>query len=279
MTQPLVLAAGSVLDADAFEVARVAGAAGFAGIGLRLSADHIVERSRRAELRRMLDDCGLVLHDVEVHRIGDSRDGDLEQLDRLLEAAAALGARSVLVVSDLCDLVATEDRLGVVAERCRTAGLVAALEYMAWTTPSDPSTAVRMAEATGSEVVVDVLHHARIGAGAAHLEQVVASGRLGWVQLADAPSTAPSDLVHEARHARLPPGEGDLPLSELLSVVPAGTVVSVEVQSDQLASELAPAERAVRLHDAARVALRERRSQSSRRAERQPPRMTGYRPK
>jgi hypothetical protein len=73
------------------------------------------------------------------------------------------------------------------------------------------------------------------------------------VQLCDAPLPAPADgdLVHEARHGRLPPGAGELPLGELLECVPDGIVISVEVQSTVL-GELPPAERARLLHDAAR---------------------------
>jgi sugar phosphate isomerase/epimerase len=104
-------------------------------------------------------------------------------------------------------------------------------------------------------VIVDLLHHVRIGAGAAELHDLVASGRLGWVQLCDAPLAPLSDLVHEARNERRPPGEGELPLRELLQVVPDGTTCSVEVQSDVLAGRTTPAERAVLLATTARRVL------------------------
>jgi sugar phosphate isomerase/epimerase len=126
---------------------------------------------------------------------------------------------------------------------------------MAWTTPSSPAAAVAMAAATGARVVVDLLHHVRVGAGADEFAAVVTSGRLGWVQLADAPATTPSDLVDEARHGRLPPGEGGLPLAALLAAIPDGVAASVEVQSDALVASLAPVERARRLADAARAVL------------------------
>lgn len=248
----LALAAGSVLDADALELVEAAAAAGFDAVGLRLSAQHSLAHDRAVELRRRVAALGVAVHDVEVHRIGDPAGADV---GALCDAAAEVGARWLLVVSDLPDPAATEEALGEVVVRAAAAGIGVGLEYMAWTTPARPAAAVTMATATGAHVVVDLLHHVRVGAGVDELVAVVASGRLGWVQLADAPLLAPADLVHEARHARLPPGEGGLPLAALLAVVPPGTVVSVEVQSDALASELGPTERAVRLAVAARSLL------------------------
>ncbi len=256
MLRPSVfLAAGTMLDTAPEALIEAAAAAGFAGVGLRLSHDHALDAAGRRRVAALLADRGVRLFDAEVHRI-DDRGSDVGPL---ADAAAELGAAHVLVVSDLPDEHLTLDALGTVAERCRAAGTTAALEYMAWTTPNSSARAVAMAEAVGAAVVVDLLHHHRLGEGAAELASVVRSGRLGWVQLCDAPATAPTGgvagLLDEARHRRLPPGEGGLPLAELLAVVPAGTTISVEVQSDVLAASHPPAERAQLLWDAATAAV------------------------
>ncbi len=249
---PLCLAAGSLLDADPFTLADAAAAAGFDGIGLRLSHDHALDTAGLRRLARRLRDLGLFVHDVEVHRIGTGDD----DAGALIDAAAEVGARFVLVVSDLADDTAGRDRtvhqLGRVVERARATGVTVGLEYMAWTTPRRSADAVQMAAATGATVVVDVLHHTRLGEGVVELRAVVESGRLGWVQVCDAPLLAPVDLLDEARHHRLAPGEGALPLDLLLAVPDAGTVRSVEVQSDELAARLGPLERAAALYAAAR---------------------------
>ncbi len=249
---PLCLAAGSLLDADPFTLADAAAAAGFDGIGLRLSHDHALDTAGLRRLATRLRDLGLFVHDVEVHRIGTGDD----DAGALIDAAAEVGARFVLVVSDLADDTAGRDRtvhqLGRVVERARATGVTVGLEYMAWTTPRRSADAVQMAAATGASVVVDVLHHTRLGEGVAELRAVVESGRLGWVQVCDAPLLAPVDLLDEARHHRLAPGEGALPLDLLLAVPDAGTVRSVEVQSDELAARLGPLERAAALYAAAR---------------------------
>lgn len=252
MRHPLLLAAGSMLDVAPEVFIDVAAAAGFDGIGLRASAEHHPTGAPGVEgIRDRSRHRGLRIADVEVFRLGTSTD---VELDALIAAAGALGAGALLVVSDLASEDATGAGLTDVAGRCRPAGIVAALEYMAWTTPSDPLTAIDVALATGCRLVVDLLHHHRVGAGIDELRAIVESGTLGWVQLSDGPFAAPDDLLHEARHGRLLPGAGELPLAELLAVVPADTPISVEVQSDELA-HLAPAQRAVLLHDAARRVL------------------------
>lgn len=248
---PLVLAAGSVLDAGPEAVIDAAAAAGFAGVGLRISAEHAP--ADPAALRRRAGDLGVVIYDVEVYRIG----GDAPA-EPLLDTAAALGAAAVLVVSDVGP-ARTVEEVGDLAAASRARGLRLGLEYMAWTTPSRPDEAVAVARATGAAVVVDVLHHCRVGAGAAELTAVARSGVLGWVQICDAPGAGPSGggpdlLITEARHHRLVPGAGDLPLVELLAAVPPGTAISVEVQSDTLLA-LDPAARAVVLRSAAAAVL------------------------
>jgi sugar phosphate isomerase/epimerase len=251
----LVLAAGSVLDAEPELIVRIAADAGFDAVGLRPGPDLLADRARLDEIAALSVATGATIHDVEVHRIGPAAPDPRP----LLDASAALGARAVLVVSDLPSEAETEERLGALVQQCRQRELAAALEYMAWTTPADPRAAIHVAESTGAVVVVDLLHHHRVGAGVAELAEVVASGRLGWVQLADAPVEAPGDLLHEARHERLPPGHGELPLTDLLAVIPAGTPISVEVQSDALAASSPPAERAALLASAARAVLNHRR--------------------
>jgi sugar phosphate isomerase/epimerase len=58
-------------------------------------------------------------------------------------------------------------------------------------------------------------------------------------------------LAHEARHERVPPGEGTLDLAGFLAALPAAVPLAVEVQSDALATEHAPLDRAVLLRKAA----------------------------
>lgn len=250
---PLVLAAGSMLDQTPSVMIDAAADAGFDGVGLRLSSPggepHGVADIEAT--RRHARDRGVVIHDVEVHRIGTDTDPA-----GIVERAAAIGAGALLVVSDATDRSLTVDGVGELVAIARSYGVRIGLEYMAWTDPATPSAAVSIASDTGCEIVVDLLHHVRVGAGARALDEIVRSGSLGWVQICDGPMDAPEDddLIREARHGRLLPGDGALPMRELLAIVPAGTTISVEVQSDVL-QRTPPAERARLLHDAARSVI------------------------
>jgi sugar phosphate isomerase/epimerase len=245
-----------MLDVDPRTMVRAASDAGFDGVGLRLSGEHRLDPTDLEDFRSELERTGLHVFDAEVHRIGTDTDPTA-----LVRAAAEVGASRVLVVSDVPDLDVTKRQLGDVLRRCEQMGMAAAVEYMAWTTPSDPHDAIELADATGCQLVVDLLHHHRLGAGTSGLDDIVRSGRLGWVQISDAssdPPPGPDGLVHEARHARLPPGAGALPLQELLAHLPADVTISVEVQSDTLASSWPPAPRARLLANAARSVLNRR---------------------
>lgn len=246
----LVLAAGSLLDQAAEVLIDAAAAAGFGGVGLRLSGEHATGDPSRLAARAAA--AGVAIHDAEVYRIGAS--GDPRPL---FEAAAGVGARHVLVVSDVADRAATLTALDELVELGGSLGLTVGLEYMAWTDPAAPGEAAAIAARTGCVVVADLLHHVRVGAGPDELAALVASGTLGWVQLCDAGAPAPAGrdaLIHEARHQRRAPGTGALPLPDLLACVPADVPISVEVQSDALAGLSAEA-RARLLFDTSQAVL------------------------
>jgi sugar phosphate isomerase/epimerase len=248
MTPRVVLAAGSMLDRSAEVLLDAAAQGGFDAVGLRLSGEH--GTGALAALARRAADLGIGVHDTEVIRLGS----DSVDPQHLIDASVVVGASQILVVSDLASITATIDALGPLVRRCADAGLGVGLEYMAWTTPATVSDALTIARATQCRLVVDVLHHHRIGAGPVDLATIVEADLLAWVQLADAPLSAPENLIHEARHTRLAPGDGELPLATLIAVLPRDTTYSVEVQSDDLAT-MDARERATYLARSARRAL------------------------
>ena len=255
----LILAAGSALDADALALLDAAASAGFDGVGLRLSHGRAGTVPALRAIRTRADDLGIFVHDVEVHRVGEG-----VAFDALLEAAVEVGSRRILAVSDVSDLSRTVESVSALVAQARPLGIEVGVEYMAWTTPNAPADAIRVAKHSGCTVIVDVLHHHRVGAGTEEMRALVLSGTLGWVQLCDVlgtsaprPPIGPTErfarheaLRHEARHERLPPGEGDLPLDELLAAVPPEVTRSVEVQSDTLAATTTVRERAALLYRA-----------------------------
>jgi sugar phosphate isomerase/epimerase len=253
MTRPLSLAAGSVLDAGSRGTLRAAAGAGYDAAGLRPAPDE-TGRADAASLRVLADDLGLAVLDLEVVRLGP--DACLADHLRLLEVAQILGARYLLTVSSHPDRTATTDELGRLSAASAGGPTRVVLEFMRFTRVGTLTEAVEIATAADAVVLVDALHLARSGGTPADLA-AVAPERIGYLQICDAPAVAgPWPLAEEARHRRLPPGQGDLPLAALLEHAPPDVPVSVEVQSDRLAAELPPGERARTLLEAARRTLR-----------------------
>ena len=240
-----------MLDVAPLDLVDVAATAGFDAVGVRLGLTDLVDP---VELATRARSAGVALHDLEVYRIGtDGRDRCLE----LLGFAAAAGIPRVLVVSDLREFAATEDELAWACAEASRLGVSVALEYMAWVTPDSSAGAVRLARSTGCAVVVDALHHHRLGEGADAIGRLREAGVLGWFQLCDAPEQAPADLIAEARGGRLCPGEGGLPLSDHLEALGPDVAFSVEVQG--LEARLPDAlERARALFRAARLVIDDR---------------------
>jgi len=229
----LSIAAGTLRTLRPAAAAAVAAVAGFGAIGVRFDTAAPEPGEFRC-LRSVLDATGLGVLDVEVVRIvpGD----DPEAAKRLCGWGAEIGARFLLVVSEDPDRGRTVARFAETGWLAAEHGMRAVLEFMRFTsvrTLSDAVGVVADAGAPGAGVLVDALHLARCGDEPGALA-AVAPELLPYVQLCDARAVGPSDaeLAFEARHARLMPGDGQLPLGALLQAVPADAAISVEVLSD-----------------------------------------------
>jgi sugar phosphate isomerase/epimerase len=189
---------------------------------------------------RRLDATGVRVLDVEVMRIGP--DGLAVDLEVLLDTAARLGARYMLVLSDDSDEMRLADRLAEISTRARSYGLALALEFMPFRGVKDLSAAVRVAELAGQEnlrLLVDALHLQRSGGTAKDVSRLDPSA-VAYLHLCDAPSTAPHDLATEARSNRLLLGHGDLPLHELVESWPSDLIIGLEIPSEERLSVMGP---------------------------------------
>jgi len=234
------LSAGTVLDATPTEAAKAAAAAGFDGMGLRWDPDR-TPLSALPALRRTIETHGLTLLDLEVVRL---RPGVPVSAHRaLVDVAGELGARFLLVVSDHPNASRTRNELSVLAGWAESAGVRVAVEFMRFTAVPTLAAANALVRAVDSPhvcVLVDALHLQRGGDQPSSLTPADLAS-VGYVQLCDAPRAFPGGpndlgaLAHEARHSRLLPGEGQLPLTDLLGVLAADLPCCVEVQSDHWA--------------------------------------------
>ena len=250
----LSLAAGTIPETQPLDCVDVAAAAGFDRVGVRIEPPVRPDAPLVRELRSRLDASACSVLDLEVVRLGVDETDERAYVD----LAAALGAPYVLTISLDPDESATTARISALAAYGRTAGVRIIVEFMVFSAIPTLTSAVRIAEAADADVLVDALHLARSGGTPADVGAVDPT-RLPYLQICDAPAAAPATpktCRHEALHGRLAPGAGALPVRELVDAVAPDTVLSVEVQSDEL-FRLESRARAARLAAAARSFLAE----------------------
>jgi sugar phosphate isomerase/epimerase len=206
------------------------------------------------ELQHVMQGEGIGLHDIETIVI----DAALEPLDLLpaFDAAAALGAKRVNTCADkFPGLVQTFAHICQLAEE-RELGVD--IECMAWRGIDSPHACLGLIEQSGAAnaaYLVDALHHTRCGGTAQELADEFAN-HIVSAQLCDAPAARPighEALIAEARGGRLIPGQGDLPLIEILTALPDHTVFSVELPC--AADRRPPHDRAREIHMATMALL------------------------
>lgn len=242
MERLVSLAHLSLLDVSPPELVSLAADAGFSAVGLRLSpADRddkpyplVHDVALLRETRRRMRTTGVVVLDVEVVCLDDI---DVGALIPVLDTAAQLEARYLVTNSRCGDPGRLVEPFGELCSEAVPRGIRPVLEFMSYGGIRSLAAAVQVAAATTGGVLIDALHLHRTGGDAAHLASVDPV-LLPYVQLCDAsrigPSGGSAELVHESRHARLPPGQGELALDELISALPAEAPVSVEAPSDAL---------------------------------------------
>lgn len=235
-----------MVDVPPADAVAAAAAAGWPACGVWFDAETWSARVQRSTLQRA-QDTGVTILDVEPIIVGV----DPDVTKPLIEAAAVLGARFVLFTSRVGDWPLVVDRFARACDVAAEAapGLTVVYEFLPAFAIGSLGAALRLvAEAgrTNGAVLVDNLHLARSGERPEDLRNVDRK-LLPYLQIADAPLQIPvggDALLHEARHARLWPGEGALPIRELLAAVP-DVPLSFEVRSEAVRKSFAvPQERA-----------------------------------
>ena len=243
MTAPkrlLSLAHLTVLDTTPPELVTVAAAAGFDQVGIRLYAnpsvgmppyDMLGDTPMLRETLSRMKDTGISVLDIEFLRF----EPDLPKAipDGFLEAGARLGAQYVLLMSAEPLEARTLERFIELCERAQQFNLHVCLENAVYTGVKTVADAARVVQQSGyanASILVDALHFSRSGGVPAHLASIDAS-LFRYAQICDAVAELPHDadsLIREARTGRLWPGEGALPLKELVAALPATIPLAME---------------------------------------------------
>lgn len=221
----------------------VAAAAGFARVGLRLwppfpDAPHYTLALNGSDIRELLGSLngnGVEVYDIEAVVIDPSFHPP--SLRPVLEVARRLGAKRLTVAGDDADTSRLTDNFARLCEEASAFDIAVDLENMGWRTVAtflQADAIVAASRAPNAGTLVDAIHFFRNGSCVADLENAMA--RVQSVQLCDVRGGAPMEphaMMLEARSGRFSPGEGDLPLLDLLAALPRDVRLSVEVPMTQ----------------------------------------------
>jgi sugar phosphate isomerase/epimerase len=252
----------SALELRPVELLSAAAAAGFWAVGLRLNpaAPGAISYPLRAgsaelsETRRRMNDTGVAIYDIEFVPLVPTI--DVGSHERMLAAAAELGARRLNVSGDDPDRARLAARFAQMCELAGRYGLGVDLEFMRWRHVASLADAVEVVTRAGAQnggILLDALHLFRSGGAVAEM-RALEPGLIRSLQLCDAPLRAPppEGIIEEARNRRLLPGRGELPLRALIESLPPGVAFAVEVP---LPAGAVPAAHVAKLRSAAHALL------------------------
>ncbi|ARO24281.1 sugar phosphate isomerase/epimerase [Rhizobium sp. S9] len=221
------------------EFAKAAACAGFSRVGLRLNPafpgapyyELPVGGSAARELKTVLAGEGIEVFDIEFFVIDPSFDAS--SVEATVAAAANIGARRLSVCGDDPDQARLASNFSDLCGLADRYGLAVDIENMGWRVIKTFQDSVNLVKASGARnagALVDGVHFFRNGGTLASLRTEI--GRVRHVQLCDVTGPAPvtpEEMITEARGGRFAPGEGELPLKELVAAVDSSAAISVEV--------------------------------------------------
>jgi sugar phosphate isomerase/epimerase len=261
----LSLAALGFLELDPPALLDAAAGAGFSSVSLRTwpaipaGAEYpLLEGSRLGvATRERMDATGVRILQIEL--VSLAREVEIESYRPVLEGSAALGAARVVACGDDDDVVVVE-RLAELCDRAAELEMSVDVEFMPFrrlATLQQALAVVASAARENAYVMIDALHLFRSGGSVAEVA-VAPRTRIGVCQLCDAPLRipAPDRLATEARELRLLPGDGELPLRDLLGALPDGVPLAAEVPNPALFGALPAPDRARLVHRAMSTLLR-----------------------
>ena len=215
-----------------------AAAAGYDYVGLDVPSlrAHDEAGTSPTEIREVLDQCEISCYEIVPLSLSSNPDAVAESLASVCRFGPTVGARHVLATVRSLPDAALAENLRRASGTLGEAGLRVSLEFM----PSSPLPSISAAldlidraRVPEVAVVLDVWHFA-LGECEWPLLETLPLSRIGFIQLDDALATADGRSQHDCMEERLMPGDGELPLTQILRpLLRRGYdgVVSVEVLS------------------------------------------------
>jgi len=233
----LLLCSGTLSGRPFSEKVAAARAGGFDGITLWME-DFISAREeglKPEDIRAYIADNGLVVGDLDAllswlpedaggPPANDSWANVKEQdfMD-LQDAMGGVSLNCVHVLESPVDMDLAAKVLGNLCDRLATRNMILPFEFLPRTGIPDINTAYELIRRTGrsnATLLFDSWHFFR---GPSTLDDLraIPGEHIGSLQINDAPDEAGPDIVHETMNHRLLPGEGDIPLVEILQILHA----------------------------------------------------------
>lgn len=166
---------------------------------------------------------------VEGFAIAPGSDGS--QFAAGLDAVCELGGKAICAVSMERDIDRTHELFARLTEMAAARGLITTTEVGAGVLRNLERSlaAVRAVGDTHFRLLIDTMHFFRSGATIADFAALDPAA-IGHIQLCDVPMPAIIDsYMEEALYERRCPGDGDLPLGQLLALVPQHAVIGLEI--------------------------------------------------
>jgi sugar phosphate isomerase/epimerase len=188
------------------------------------------------EVRRRLDDTGLIAVDMEVVRMGPKGDVGME----LIDAAAAVGAGNILTISTFDDPAETASRLADLCAHAAPAGIRVCIEFMRFTsvkTLADAIEVVTLADQPNAGILVDLIHVFRSGTTYDDI-RAADPALFPYAQWCDGAAEPRGwetrDLIIDAVDDRSIPGEGGLDALAFSDLFAPEVPLSLEIRSKAL---------------------------------------------
>ena len=235
----------TIIRAPHRELVEAAALGGFDSVGLRLIAPRpgdpmhplIGDADAIKDLGRLMADNGVTLFDIESCWLSPSTEP--ASLRPAFEACAALGGHYVLIAGTDPEWPRLVANFAAVAGLAAEYGLKVGIEPTSFCFLNRLSQATALlteAGAANAGIIIDTLHMARAGETAASIAALDPRS-IAYVQICDGGALQPPDtagLMAEARGARLLPGEGVLPLNDMLDALPPGLKIGLEAPTLEL---------------------------------------------
>lgn len=243
----------TVLSLSPPQLVEVAARTGYEYVGVRITRvtpqevlyDLARDRALMRETRARLADTGVTVLDVELFRMDPSLEP--ERFEPELDAAAELGAAHIIAQLPDPDRARATARFARLCDLAQARGLFVSLEFPHWTetgTLSEAARVVRAADRSNAGILVDMLHFGRSGSSQDELAKLPRE----WFRFAhvcDAAIEVPptmAGIIRTARDERQFPGEGGIPVREILARMPPDIPYALEIPRMTLTKAVGPEE-------------------------------------